>query len=84
MKVKLGARAEYWDRMAGEYVIRQSIFTLTDKGRPIRAMVVETRTPAPKGGIGKVDRRGLEKAIREARKTHEKKLEAMVKRLSIS
>lgn len=82
MKIKLGARAEYWDRTAGQYVIRQSIFMLTDKGRPIRAMVVETKTPAPKGGIGKVDRCGLEKAARKARKTHEKKLEVMVKRLS--
>ena len=82
MKVKLGAKVEYWDRVAGQYVVRQRIFHLTSRGRPIRAMIVETRTPAPKGGIGKVDRRGLEKTIREARKTHEKKLEAMMKRLS--
>ena len=82
MRVKLGAKAEYWDRMAGEYVIRQSIFKLTDNGRPVRLMVVETRTPAPKGDIGKVDRRGLEKAMREAREIHERRLEAMAKRLS--
>jgi len=82
MRIKLGARAEYWDRVAGQYVIRQSIFKLTDRGRPVRAIIVETKTPAPKGGIGRVDKRGLERAVRKAREVHERRLEAMMKRLS--
>lgn len=83
MKVKLGARVEYWDRMAGQYVIRQRIFYLTSRGRLIRAIMMETRTPAPKGIMVKVDKRELEEASERARKIHEKKLkEVMGKRLS--
>jgi len=83
MKVKLGAKVEYWDRVAGQYVVRQRIFYLTNRGRPIRTFMLETRTPAPKGIMVKVDKRELEEASERARKIHEKKIkEVMDKRHS--